>query len=447
MTDPISHALALAHAARRGRDDGGPVDDYGRQIDTDATMPVSDPDAIQARKDWWDSIQPMSPSEALGQTWPAHLARSIVGAATLPGDVATGKIDPMSDEGIHRAADLAGLPMMGGTAPTGALAAGAARRTAAKVLEQDAAERPLLGLHNTRPDRLEKADQLGGFAVPSLAVVNPNHGFSSFGDVSLIAPKELVTPGKGNPVFASDVYSPRFPSLNDEGTKIFRGFTDMGNRRYAPLTLDNVVREMKGDIRGGEGGSYGAGSVRSGVTPQFRNIEQMQAARDKIVPRDEFMPFKEEANNRLMELADQFHPYSIYSGGSFSHANDFADMLKEAGMGKWQGLRESYRDLPPELMDKARDYMSYLRNMPTEYFEAKPQRGVGINEFAGAIVPEAEIDRLSPILQRNKINRVETYPAGDQREEARRALLKKFMDHSFETGGAVETAKAILTSA
>lgn len=76
-----------------------------------------------------------------------------------------------------------------------------------------------------------------------------------------------------------------------------------------------------------------------------------------------------------------------------------------------------------------------------------PQGDGGINEFAGAIVPEAEIDRLSPILQRNKINRVETYPAGDQREEARRALLKKFMDHSFETGGAVETAKAILTSA
>lgn len=71
MTDFLAHALALAHAARRGRDDGGPVegspvDDYGRQIDTDATMPVSDPDTIQARKDWWDSIKPMSPSEALG---------------------------------------------------------------------------------------------------------------------------------------------------------------------------------------------------------------------------------------------------------------------------------------------------------------------------------------------------------------------------------------------
>lgn len=63
MSDPLSRALSIA---RRARDDGGAVDDYGRAIDTDATMPVSDPDTIQARKDWWDSIKPMSPSEALG---------------------------------------------------------------------------------------------------------------------------------------------------------------------------------------------------------------------------------------------------------------------------------------------------------------------------------------------------------------------------------------------
>lgn len=64
--------------------------------------------------------------ERLGQTWPARLGRSLYDAATLPGDVYAGRVDPRSDEGIGRAADLAGL-VMGGTfsgAPFGALGAG-----------------------------------------------------------------------------------------------------------------------------------------------------------------------------------------------------------------------------------------------------------------------------------------------------------------------------------
>lgn len=62
----------------------------------------------------------------LGQTWPARIAQSAYGAATLPGDVYAGRIDPMSDESIGRSADLAGL-IMGGTfagAPAGAVGAG-----------------------------------------------------------------------------------------------------------------------------------------------------------------------------------------------------------------------------------------------------------------------------------------------------------------------------------
>ena len=60
---------------------------------------------------------PARPSlmDLLAQTWPAQLAKSAYGAATLPGDVYAGRVDPMSDAGIGRANDLAGLVMSGGT--------------------------------------------------------------------------------------------------------------------------------------------------------------------------------------------------------------------------------------------------------------------------------------------------------------------------------------------
>jgi hypothetical protein len=51
--------------------------------------------------------------DALAGTWPAQMAKSAVGAAALPGDVYAGRVDPMSQQGIERAADLTGLMTLG----------------------------------------------------------------------------------------------------------------------------------------------------------------------------------------------------------------------------------------------------------------------------------------------------------------------------------------------
>ena len=57
--------------------------------------------------------------DALGQTLPAQIVKSIYQAARLPGDVYQGKVDPRSEEAIGRAADFAGSVMLGGM-PLGA---------------------------------------------------------------------------------------------------------------------------------------------------------------------------------------------------------------------------------------------------------------------------------------------------------------------------------------
>jgi hypothetical protein len=72
-------------------------------------------------KEQWDYV--------LNESWPAHIAKGLFGAATLPGDVYAGRVDPMSDEGIGRAADLAGMLTMGPVAgPAGVLGSGAVRQ-------------------------------------------------------------------------------------------------------------------------------------------------------------------------------------------------------------------------------------------------------------------------------------------------------------------------------
>lgn len=65
----------------------------------------------------WDKIgsalNPFGPEEAY-RAWPADLVRTLAGAVALPGDVYAGRADPMSEEGIERAADLAGAVTLGG---------------------------------------------------------------------------------------------------------------------------------------------------------------------------------------------------------------------------------------------------------------------------------------------------------------------------------------------
>jgi hypothetical protein len=83
----------------------------------------------------------------------AGLLGSIISGITAPGDVVTGKLDPMSDEGIKRAMDLAGVATSGstfGTRPAGALASGASRPV----------QEALAGIgHNMPPEPTESAYQ------------------------------------------------------------------------------------------------------------------------------------------------------------------------------------------------------------------------------------------------------------------------------------------------
>lgn len=321
---------------------------------------------------------------------------------------------------------LAALPMVGmlGTAGKAAKAA----KVGEAIAEIPAADK-LLALHNMKSHRLDMVDKLGGLPAPSIAITKPEQGFNSFGDITLVGGKEFATPSKVNPVYGADVYSPRFPSIDDETGRIFRGFTDSGNRRYAPLTMENVLREMKGNVRGGEGYNYGPGSVRASVTPQFKSLEAVQSARGKIIPKEEFEAFKNQSNDKLFELADKFHPYSQYSNSSFGHATSFAETLSDIGKGRLSAWSQDYKDLPDELKQEAYDYLASLKNMPTEYFEAKPQRAVSINEFGGAVIPQELAAEVTPWLQNQGINRIETFDKSKPGSQAE--ALKKFQDLMF----------------
>ena len=73
-----------------------------------------------------------------------------------------------------------------------------------------------------------------------------------------------------------------------------------------------------------------------------------------------------------------------------------------------------------------------LINMPTEYFEIKPQRAVNLDEFKGAVVPEKTMDSTINMLNQSGIDKI--YKYSDNENNLRSELFKKFPELMFGVG-------------
>ena len=91
-------------------------------------------------------------------------------------------------------------------------------------------EKTLAGVHNITEEKLRKALKLGGFANPSLAVIDTSKsGHDNFGEISFIAPSALLDKRTGNTggTWITDAYTQRYPSVEREmSEKGYRKFED-----------------------------------------------------------------------------------------------------------------------------------------------------------------------------------------------------------------------------
>ena len=74
----------------------------------------------------------------------------------------------------------------------------------------------LVALHNLRENNLTETLNLGGFAMPSIAVVKKDMGHSNFGNISVVFGKETIDPqiDRDNKVYGGDAYTPTFPKID-----------------------------------------------------------------------------------------------------------------------------------------------------------------------------------------------------------------------------------------
>lgn len=125
-------------------------------------------------------------------------------------------------------------------------------------------EKTMFGMHNISIDKLRKAIKQGGFAAPSMGVVDSKNGiYSDYGEITLIPKAEKLAKrtGKNAGTFTADAWTPIYPQvekiMNKQGEKTFN--TDMNEK------LGDVDNGIYSNIRESWKGYLSSGDVRDGL--------------------------------------------------------------------------------------------------------------------------------------------------------------------------------------
>lgn len=136
-------------------------------------------------------------------------------------------------------------------------------------------EKTMFGMHNISVDKLRKAIKQGGFAAPSMGVVDSKNGiYSDYGAITLIPKAEKLAKSKGKNAgtFTADAWTPVYPKvekiITKQGEKAFDA--DM-NKLY-----ENVDVSIWSNIRDSWKPYLLDGDIRDGLYFQFLQEKGMK---------------------------------------------------------------------------------------------------------------------------------------------------------------------------
>ena len=274
----------------------------------------------------------------------------------------------------------------------------------------------LIAVHNLTGEKLRKLLDLQGIPMPSIAITKSDATAEDFGEISLVFRKDAIDPAdERNKVFDADAWTPMFPTMDKEEYRKTRAF------------LEELVRTMQAQTKSGKNakGFMGENTMRAAMANRFISLGEIKEAREKLehLPKEEFEALREEMNQRLFGVLEK-----IYDTGSQTGINEVYEMedigeqiqnMAEEVKGVpsaqqiQQNLKKAGYPISMELAEQTARVLEEIKEMPTDFFEAKPERVVEFAEVAAAVVPDdLEVDLRKAV--ENKIPQVLEYEAGSK---------------------------------
>ena len=325
----------------------------------------------------------------------------------------------------------------------------------------------LMFLHGTSPEKLGLFSDIGGLPMPSMAVTQKDIPFS-WGDIDLIGKPENFNPATNslNDLYSADAYTVRgkepFKIPNKDAwekfSNEFEGFGE--NSAYLTHKLANssskvdanpeAYRMMDDFFNHRSGGGYKKFAEENGI-----KIPVGKDGRQRLVDLkyNILENYGENYSQWVSSKMDSyFKPENYYLNDKnkvkLYDADEMTRLMKKSrGQGtegvtggegyerameasKFKSLSQAKQNkgllFEKKIADQKYSEMNYQDLPPTSYFESKPARTVGIDEFGGAIVP-ANIDAKTLKILEDRGIPIERYTDEVSRLKAR----DKFQSQMF----------------
>lgn len=201
----------------------------------------------------------------------------------------------------------------------------------------------------------------------------------------------------------------------------------IGSRWY-PYNMENVLRKMRGKLRGTESQMPSEGMLRAKAAKRIKTFDEARRrALEQIDTPEKVQKARDISQAMMLKWIDNLKVWWPYNPESLRAFSDAADAAREATI-FWIQNKDNLSDaeamkrgleragyvgpITDEVIQEGIDAAAATIANPVPYFEAKPQRAVLLNEFAGAVIPMDMPAEQRAILQKHGVPYIE-YKPGD----------------------------------
>ena len=223
-------------------------------------------------------------------------------------------------------------------------------------------------------------------------------------------------------------------------------FTPSGNRRsfsqrHDPYTLENIVKAMKTNQqeRGGQTFGISAGSLQATAAPSYKSVAEIKADSGRLgaVDSETYRAKEDAVNKQIDDIIARIHSNAEEGYGGY-YRDVIGGILKEAAEGKKtvdaivRKFKAEGYNISTQTAKEIQALYKAAAELPTEYFEAKPQRAVGFDEVLAVVVPDDLDAKLVDEMTGRGVN-VLTFKAGDDADRLR--VINTVDDARFSVKG------------
>lgn len=200
-------------------------------------------------------------------------------------------------------------------------------------------------------------------------------------------------------------------------------FTASGRRRsfretHGAYTAENIVKAMnQADARGEGYLGVGAKGILSVATPRYKSVDAIHADEGRLqnMPEEEYNRLLQELDKRIEGIISNVQKTS----GSYD-MDEIAGLLMENAGKNAAHIQRKFRDqgynINNSLAEEIEKMYRQAAEMPTGYFEAKPQRVVPFGEAVAIIAPDSTPKQEIEAVERATGTNVILYKEGDDEQ-------------------------------